>query len=1035
MVGGSIHKKTRSVLVRICRATGVAWMVATILCGVGGASARAEESPESVAAREQAQTYFDQDQARKAVATLAEAARHHPEDRVLDSMFYAALRDHVWYPPQTLPIRHGGPVQALTFSDDGKHFASGTTTGEVWVSSTEALDVDKAEAERIKLPNEEGAILGLDFTHDGTRLAVVSKTGGLRVWDLATKKVTFETPKPAQDVTAFGKSRLADVLAIALVDGTIVAADTDAGKIVATLSPPGGAVSALVVSRHGHKIAFASSDHLVRVWDVQRGSMIGQGLKEQGAITALDFSKDDRYVLTAGEGKVAKLWDPEEGIQVLPPMACGAKILKARLTWDGSMIATLLDDGNLLVWDALTGAKLDFGIREEAPMKDFYIAAGSLRAATASSAGHATLWTMFHGTRRGETIPHPSPVLAVLFSLDGRLLATGTENGEARLWRTDEGGPLTTVRHHFARTRTAFYSDDGQHLVTTSEDHTALHWLSGKVQPFGAALLHPGKVTCGTFNHDATRILTSDDTGLAHLWDAATGKPDGQPFHHSAPVNWVDFHPAGDRFVAASGPEAMVWSVTEREKPLVVLKHPGEEKSLLKSARFSPDGKWLVTASTDGTARIWDAASYKPVAVIDRHDPVWCARFSPDSSRLVVTGEDCQAVVYDVATWKPVGTPVLAAGLVFSAAITDDNRFVVISSLLLDAVQFYEIATGRPLGDGIDIHTQATCVDYLHQDKVVVVACDDGSVRSVGTPFITEDAPGWMCDFAEHFIGLRQTGPDKFERVETHVEQLRATAERFKESKDDFPRLATWLLTTGNTRHGMPRFTSTLAANIAQRMNEQSLDALFECYGAISSDPLVLSALSLYLPNRWQGEILADYVLNMPDPEPLARCYAAGTLILAGRSGEAQVIMAKAVADAPENPLVLRRAAKLEARLFNKQKSVDLFEKTIRLAPDDYEAHRAYGWALYHFHEPARAAEQFRRAEELVGNFSDDLIAGICLSEAAQDHIAEATAAYQRLIILDPVWKEAKHLQSLRGWVQEELDGLERVRQQAVAKE
>jgi tetratricopeptide (TPR) repeat protein len=641
---------------------------------------------------------------------------------------------------------------------------------------------------------------------------------------------------------------------------------------------------------------------------------------------------------------------------------------------------------------------------------------------------------MLHGTRRGETLPHASPVQVIALNLNAKLLATGTQDGEVRLWRTDEGAPMTTVRHHAARARTAFYSADGQHLVTTSEDHTALQWVSGQIQPFGPALRHLGKVTCGVFSPDASRILTSDETGRVQLWDTATGHPEGNPFQHAAPVNWVDFHPAGDRFVTASGPNASVWSVTERGKPLVVLKHPGKKKSELKSVRFSPNGQWLVTASTDGTARIWDATSYQPLGVIDRHDPVWCARFSPDSTRLVVTGVDAQAVVYDTATWKPVGRPVLASGTVFSAAITEDNRFLVISSFLMDAVQFFEIATGRALGEGLNIHAQATSVDYLLQDKVVIVACDDGTVRAVESPFVGEDVPAWMCDFAERLIGLKETGPDKFERVESQVAQLRAEVAAAGESNNDFPRLARWLLATGNTRNGMPRFTSTLAANIVQRINEHSTEALFECYDAVSSDPLVVAALSLYLPNARQGEVLADLVFKMPAADPLAHCFAAGTWINAGRKNEAVAVIAAAVAEAPENFRVLRRAAKLEARLLNKKDAVEHFEKAIRLAPDDYETHRAYGWALYHLHQPAEAATHFLLAEELVGDMADDVIAGLCLCAAAQKNQTEAIAAYRRLIALDSQWQEARHLTELRGWVQDELTALELVRRATLAK-
>jgi hypothetical protein len=585
------------------------------------------------------------------------------------------------------------------------------------------------------------------------------------------------------------------------------------------------------------------------------------------------------------------------------------------------------------------------------------------------------------------------------------------------------------VRSHFARARTAFYSRSAEDLVTTSEDHTAAHWKSGQLKPFGPALKHRGKVTCGVFSPDGKLIITGDETGVAQIWNAETGKPEGAPFSFKEPVNWVDFHVDEQRCVIASGATATVWSVTDHGKPLATITHPDSEKkkSEIKKARFSRDGKWLGTASTDGTARIWDGTTYQPVTVIQRDYPVLSLRFSPDSSHLVVAGEDGQAAVYETATWKPVGTPVQAPGPVFSAAITEDNKFLVISSLLLNAVQFFEIETGRPIGTGVPVPSQATSVDYNVPDKVVVIACDDGTVRAVETPFVTQDVPPWMIKFTEALIGLRKTGPDAFERVENHAGQLRAY-DTAPESKEDFPRLVHWKMTPGSQRHGMPRFTSTVAGNLQQRVEERSMDAIFEVLEAVSGEPMIYAALSLYMPNRRHGEYLADLVIQNKDSSPIARTFAAGALIQSGRSEEAAKVMDKALADAPEDPLVLRRCAKRFAGLGRKDRAIELFEKAVRLDPDNARIHREYAWVLYNFQHPADAAKQFLIAQDQAGERIEDLVAGLCLSAAAQNNHKEARDAYTRLVDINSDWKTPTYIASLRGWTQRELTELERVR-------
>ena len=64
--------------------------------------------------------------------------------------------------------------------------------------------------------------------------------------------------------------------------------------------------------------------------------------------------------------------------------------------------------------------------------------------------------------------------------------------------------------------------------------------------------------------------------------------------------------------------------------------------------RSSPDGSRIVTASTDETARIWDAASAKEIAVLRGHDsPVSSAAFSLDGSRIVTAARDNTARIWD----------------------------------------------------------------------------------------------------------------------------------------------------------------------------------------------------------------------------------------------------------------------------------------------------------------------------------------------------------------------------------------------------
>ncbi len=111
------------------------------------------------------------------------------------------------------------------------------------------------------------------------------------------------------------------------------------------------------------------------------------------------------------------------------------------------------------------------------------------------------------------------------------------------------------------------------------------------------------------------------------------------------------------------------------------------------SAEFSPDGTRVVTASVDKTARLWDAATGKPLGEPMRHeDVVSSAAFSPDGKRVVTASWDKTARLWDAATQKPLGEPMRHGDAVRSAAFSPDGTQLVTASID-DTARLWDAAT------------------------------------------------------------------------------------------------------------------------------------------------------------------------------------------------------------------------------------------------------------------------------------------------------------------------------------------------------
>jgi WD40 repeat protein len=115
---------------------------------------------------------------------------------------------------------------------------------------------------------------------------------------------------------------------------------------------------------------------------------------------------------------------------------------------------------------------------------------------------------------------------------------------------------------------------------------------------------------------------------------------------HSANVNSARFSPDGLWVVTASDDHtARIWNAQTGDSIVLA----GHEEAV-SEASFSPDGRWIVTASHDDTMRIWDAATGRPAAIFSWHrDWLTGAAFSPDGGRVVTASRDKTARIGNVA--------------------------------------------------------------------------------------------------------------------------------------------------------------------------------------------------------------------------------------------------------------------------------------------------------------------------------------------------------------------------------------------------
>ena len=183
---------------------------------------------------------------------------------------------------------------------------------------------------------------------------------------------------------------------------------------------------------------------------------------------------------------------------------------------------------------------------------------------------------------------------------------------------------------------------------------------------------HTDEVESAAFSPNGRRLVTKSKDKTAKLWDTSDGR-----LIASFPVNtsYVASHLSADSFscdsrwvVTAGGTEqrqnaAQIWD-TRTGSPLVTLNgHNGQ----VNSAFFSPDSNRVVTASSDFTARIWEASSGRSLQTYSAPagkvwGAVFYALFFANGTQLLTTHQDSQTRIWNAMNGALLDTERANAG-------------------------------------------------------------------------------------------------------------------------------------------------------------------------------------------------------------------------------------------------------------------------------------------------------------------------------------------------------------------------------------
>eukprot|EP00667_Euglena_gracilis_P002800 EG_transcript_2806 len=114
----------------------------------------------------------------------------------------------------------------------------------------------------------------------------------------------------------------------------------------------------------------------------------------------------------------------------------------------------------------------------------------------------------------------------------------------------------------------------------------------------------------------------------------------------------------------------------------------------ITSACFSPDGKYVCSASKDTTIIRWDISTGKRMQVLSHDSPVMCCDYSPDGEYIVAGCQERVCTLWDARLGKLALTFTLHTAMVVAVAFSPDST-TVCSASADRSLMVWEVRTGK----------------------------------------------------------------------------------------------------------------------------------------------------------------------------------------------------------------------------------------------------------------------------------------------------------------------------------------------------